>query len=236
MSDTPLLDLEHGLVGAAARRAARRRPSRRTLLLAAAVTVLVAVPAWATGLLRDVFPSSHEQLPHVGTAYVVASGKTQRGEPWRFELTHGAHFRDGKKGPPCVVLAVGAGQGFLQCVGGGPHGPHGLGGGIGTLASVSRHDPRRLFVASVPLEVEAVALRFGSGRELRVLPLAVDQAKARRTGVPFPGGFVAVAYAHSDRLTGLVLLDARGRAVPTARIAPRFHPSPDARVVQSPAF
>jgi hypothetical protein len=238
MSDMPLRDLERELMGAAARRIARRRrPSPRTLAIAGAVTVAVAVPAWATGVLRGVFPSSHERLPGVGTAYVVASGKTQRGEPWRFELTHGARFRDGKKGPSCVVLAVGPGRGFLQCVGDSPRAARGgLGGGIGTLARVSRRHSRRLLVASVPLKAKSVALRFRSGRELRVIPLAVNQAKARRTGVPFPGGFVAVAYGPSDRLTGIVLLDARGHTVPTARIAPPFRPSPDAPVVRSPDF
>jgi hypothetical protein len=244
MSDTPLDDLERELVHAAGRRIRprQRRPSRRTTLLAAAIAVLVAVPAWATGLLRDVFPPSHESLPGVGTAYVVATGTTDRGEPWRFELTHGARFRDGAKGPPCVVLAVGTGTGFVECTGDGPHGGGArgggpaLGGGIGTLANVSRHDHRRLLVASVPLTVKTVAVRFSSGRELLVRPLAVDQGKARRSGVPYPGGFLAVAYGAGERLTGLVLLDVRGRPVPTARIAPRFTPSPAAPLARSPVF
>jgi hypothetical protein len=237
MSETPLLDLERELVRAAERLPGRRRPSPRTLMLAAAVAVLVAVPAWATGLLRGVFPEDHHALGGGHTAYLVAKGTTARGEPWRFELTHARRFVDGVKGPPCVVLAVGSRQGFLECTGGGPHGPGpALGGGIGNLATVSPRDHRHLLVASVPLKVETVAVRFSSGRELRVRPLTVDQAKARRTGVPFPGGFLAVAYAKSERLTGLVLLDARGRAVPTARIAPRFSPAPGAPVVQSPVF
>jgi hypothetical protein len=238
MSDMPLLDLERELVRAAERLPNRRRPpSPRTTMLAAAAAVLVAVPAWATGLLRSVFPEDHGTLPGGRTAYVVAQGKTARGEPWRFELTRHGRFMNGSKGPPCVVLAVGSGQAFVECTGGGPHGPGpALGGGIGTLATVSHRDHRRLLVASVPLRVKSVAVRFSSGRELRVRPLAVDQAKARRTGIPFPGGFLAVAYAKSERLTGLVLLDARGRAVPTARIAPRFSPAPGALLVQSPAF
>jgi hypothetical protein len=238
MSDMPLLDLERELVRAAGRLPdRRRRPSPRTMMLAAAVAVLVAVPAWATGLLRGVFPEDHQTLPGGHTAYVVATGTTARGEPWRFELTRGVRFRDAVKGPACVVLAVGSGQGFMECTGGGPHGPGpALGGGIGTLATVSPRDHRRLLVASVPLKVKIVAVRFSSGRELRVRPLAVDQAKARRTGVPFPGGFLAVAYAKSERLTGLVLLDARGHAVQTARIAPHFSPAPDAPLVQSPDF
>jgi hypothetical protein len=238
MSDMPLLDLERELVRAAERLPSRRgRPSPRTMMLAAAAAVLVAVPAWATGLLRGVFPEDHHTLPGGRTAYVVATGTTAHGEPWRFELTHHGRFMNGVKGPPCVVLAVGSGQGFMECTSGGPHGPGpALGGGIGTLATVSRRDHRRLLVASVPLKVETVAVRFSSGRELRVRPLAVDQAKARRTGVPFPGGFLAVAYSRSERLTGLVLLDADGRPVPSARIAPRFSPSPGAPLVQSPAF
>jgi hypothetical protein len=242
MSDMPLDDLERVLVQAAARRTrTRRRAPRRVLLGLAAACLLVAVPAWASGLLGGVFPRAHESLPGIGTAYVVATGTTARGEPWRFELTHGARFRDGKKGLPCVVLAVGGGTGFAQCTGGGPHGavgnsPPGLGGGVGTLANVSRHDHRRLLVAAVPLDVGSVAVRFSSGRELRVRPLAVDQARARRSGVPFPGGFLAVAYKRSERLTGLVLLDAHGRPLPSARVAPRFTPSRDVPVRASPVF
>jgi hypothetical protein len=237
MSDMPLLDLERELVRAAERLpTSRRRPSPRTTLLAAAVAVLVTVPAWATGLLRGVFPEDHHTLPRGHTAYLVAKGTTARGEPWRFELTPGRRFADGVKGPPCVVLAVGSRQGFMECTGGPPSPRPGLGGAVGSLVRLSRRDHRHLLVASVPLRVKIVAVRFSSGRELRVRPLAVDQAKARRTGVRFPGGFLAVAYAKSERLTGLVMLDARGRAVPTARIARRFSPAPDAPVVQSPAF
>jgi hypothetical protein len=235
VSDMPLVDLERELVRAAARRVNRRRvPSRRTLLIAIGVATAMAVPAWATGLLRGAFPTAHESLPGIGRAYVVASGTTQRGEPWRFELTHGARFRNGAKGSGCAVLAVGGGQGFAQCVGGGPQA--GPGGGIGTLASVSRRDHRRLLVASVPLRVKTVAVRFASGRQLRVTPLAVDQARARRTGIRFPAGFVAVAYPRADRLTGLLLLDARGRTVPMPGAQPRFTPSSAAPHVRSPAF
>jgi hypothetical protein len=45
-----------------------------------------------------------------------------------------------------------------------------------------------------------------------------------------------VAYGTTDRLTGMVLLDARNRVLPAPRLAPPFRPSPDAPVVQSPAF
>lgn len=243
MSDMPLDDLERLLVRAASRRNARRPRLRlRALIAAAAACVLVAVPAWATGLLRDVFPHAHDPLPGLGTAYVVATGTTQRGEPWRFELSHGARFRDGKKGPPCVVLAVGSGTGFAQCAGDGPpgagHGSAGpeLGGAVGTLDHVSARDRRHLLVASVPLAAKTAAVRFSSGRELRVRALPVDQGRARRSGVPFPGGFLAVAYARSERLTGLALLDAKGRPLPSPRIARPFTPSPRAPLVASPAF
>jgi hypothetical protein len=233
MTDVPLLDLERELVRAAARGAhRRRRPSPRTLLLAAALAVLLVVPAWAAGLLDGVFPATHDSLPGVGRAYVVAAGTTERGERWRFEITRGTRFRDGKKSSPCAVFAVGVKQGFLQCAGGGPS--HGFDGGFGTLASVSRKDRRRLLVAAVPLRVASVALRFSSGRELRVRPLAVDQAKARRTGVPFRGGFVAVAYEAGQRVTGLVLLDARGRPLRNPAMGRPFRPSQAARLVQSP--
>ena len=236
MSDMPLRDLERELVLAAERRsrAGRRLPSRRTLLLAAAVAVLIAVPAWATGLLRAVFPPDHHRLPGGQTGYLVASGKTDRGESWRFELTHGLKFRDGSKSVPCVAFLVGSRRGFTQCTG--PRSPGALSGAVGTVATVSARDHRRLLIVPVPLKVKSVAVRFRSGRELRVLPLAVDQARAHRTGIPFPGGLVAVAFAPHDGLAGFVSLDAHGRPIRVRGMGPSFSPSPHARVVRSPVI
>ncbi|MEA2468071.1 MAG: hypothetical protein QOJ57_2197 [Thermoleophilaceae bacterium] len=244
MSDMPLVDLERELVQAASRRAERRRrtPSRRTMLLAATVgTVLVALPAWATGVFRDAFPTAHHPVPGVGRAYVVATGTTDRGERWRFELTRGVHFRtnpDTERSQPCFVLAVGSGDhGRGVCAGGGPRGTTGADRSIGVVMGISARDRRDLFETVVPLRVTTVGFRFASGREVRVRPLVPDQARARRTGVPFAGGYVAVAYRHSDELTGLVLLDAQGRQVRAdTSVAPPFTPSPSSRMVQSPAF
>ena len=101
--------LEHELVAAAQRRAERRRTARVRRrwapIAAAAAIALVGVPAWAAGLLGNVFPSSHDTPPRIGRSYTVASGMTSRGEPWRFELTRGTHFRNGAA-TGLVVLAT----------------------------------------------------------------------------------------------------------------------------------
>src|SRR3954447_13040039 len=108
MTGNPIDVLERELVRAAARHPNRRRPPRRTMLLAAAVGILVAgVPAVATGVLSDIFPQTRVHHP-AGAAprerdFLVASGTTARGEPWRLVLTkHGPRqrLRDGASGGP----------------------------------------------------------------------------------------------------------------------------------------
>ena len=230
MSDNPLRALELELVAAAARRPRGRVGSRRTALLVVfAAVVLVAIPAWATGVLRGVFPETRHPLPGVGRAFVAASGTTARGERWRFELIRGTRFRDHRATGTCWGMQIGDRPGFGICS-----------GGIGTTGyerHISRRDPRQMIFATVPLRVATVAVRFRSGREVRVRPLVPDQAMARRTGVPFRGGSVAIAFGTHDRVERLVFLDAAGRPVgPASRITPPFTPRRDTRIVQSPAI
>lgn len=231
MSDMPLDDLERELTRAAWRMQPARRqrlPRRTTSLAAAAAVMLVALPAaWATGLLKSVFaPVKGEP----GT-YLVASGTTSRGERWRFTLSRG-HPRPSHVPPPsqrtgrpvprllapgartrCWSLVVGPDPGLAVCADGAGKGS-GRAHFTSVVARVSRRDGRRLLITSVPAHVKVVRIRFRSGRDLLVRPLAVDAARARRTGVPFDGAVVAVAFSASDNVEWVhPLRDAGGRRV-----------------------
>src|SRR5207253_789789 len=134
----------------------------------------------------------------IGRSYTVASGMTSRGEPWRFELTRGTHFRNGAATGICFAFVVGTQpNGFGICAGGAPR-TREPGTAFGTGQRVSRHDRRRLLVMTVPRGVALVRIRFHSGRTLSVRPLEIDRARAKATGVPFPLGVVLVAFAHHD--------------------------------------
>jgi hypothetical protein len=231
----PIDALERELVTAAARGRARRRMPRRTLLLAAALVVLVAVPAWATGLLRNVFPQSPPPNfgPGIPTGngqrdYLVASGTTKRGERWRVTIEkNNAIQQDGRRGPSpkiphrrfdCYSLAIGP----PPQAGGGACIPPGMANARSSIAldgvttgRVSRHDHRTLVSFVTPRQDDRLAVTLRGGRRFFVQPLRLSQAKLRRTGLYFPFGVVAFTIPRGDGLRGIAILDVHGRTTAT---------------------
>jgi hypothetical protein len=239
----PIDALERELVRAARRRRRRSRIPRRVAALAATLGVLgVAIPvAVATKIVSNVFPRAHDTPHALGRGYVVASGTTARGEHWSFQLTRGAHFRDGSRAALGWALLVGGRGGAGIALGGrGPAPDPRVGGTVGYMRPVSSRDPRTIYLADVPRSVALVRLTFRSGKTVRVRPLRVDQARARATGVPYRYSFVAIAYPSYDTPLGVSYEDAHGRDATPRRgmIFPRHRARHDSSgpVVQSPAL
>jgi hypothetical protein len=250
MSGNPIDVLESELVRAAARGRRRRRPPRRTVLLAAAVAIVAAgVPAVATGVLSEVFPETHvRHAPGVAPRerdFLVASGRTARGEPWRLVLTkHGPRQQPrhrepgGPAEPParkvgCYVFEVGQAASsacaFAYIRDG--RGAEGIDGPANSHVSPTDHRP--MVQLTLPRADARVAVTLVGGRQFFVEPYRLDRRRARRTGVPFPFGIVIFALRPGEQVRGIEYLDARGRSFGTF-----FRPRPvprDAQTLKSPA-
>jgi hypothetical protein len=250
----PIEALERELMAAAARGPIRRRPPRRTLLLAAALALVVAaVPAWATGLLADVFhqgsPPKFGGVPTIKGQrdYVIARGVTARGEPWRLAIEKNGPLQQKNLGPDparlprrkfdCWALTIGPPpQG-----GGGECAYAGMARGRPTVAlngitegRVSRRDHRLLVQFTTLSEKDRLSVTLRSGRRFFVRPMQIDQAKLARTGLHFPFGIVVFTIPSRDRIKGITVTDSAGRNYGTF-MQPAHVPA-SARTVQSPAL
>jgi hypothetical protein len=206
----------------------RKRIARLPVPAAVALGVTVlAVPAWATGLVGKVFPEDHpgDPVAHgIGTRYVLQTGLISDGRRFRLVGYNSALWRIGptthrpkhKRNAVCVELQL-------------RPAPKNLVNGVIGFSCMTRSTlqdkvrladggtrafgRRRVYFGVVPTHVARLHLTFRSGRHLDLRPNAPEPARLRESGLRFAFRYVAFVAPPGDRYAGMTVEDTDGRIV-----------------------
>jgi hypothetical protein len=201
----------------------RRRKRWRIALVAIAGSAVVAVPAWATGLIHSVLVRDDEPLTvgnERGAKYVLASGDASPELRYRL-VAYRASVPTGSARSPhmenglCVLLQLKARRGArghpsltVTCAGGSDR--LAFPGRRSGIAGYRTSDVRAGLVAP---EVASVAIVLSSGRRLTVVPNTFDPGSIKRAGLPFPFRYFAFVAPRGQRIIALVARTADGSVV-----------------------
>ena len=216
------------------RPALRRVPVPAVALVAIA---LLAIPAWATGLLGKAFPEDRHSPTHypgeIGRRYVLDRGRTPDGHRYRL-VGYRQRFHD-RSVRTCVELQVtpSVTPGTVNSS---------LGETCATRAelrhAVGLYDMgikalhgRRIHAGMLPASVAMVRLSWFSGKHLDLVPNRPDPARLRASGIRVAFTYIAIVPPPGERFKGAEAMDAQGKLV--ARLRNPTAAAPGERVPRS---
>jgi hypothetical protein len=229
-------DLE-GDLSEAARRLSGSRPAlatgapveprrrRRVVVAVAALTVALAVPAWATGLLDSlieplrVADDDGISVPNQeGRRFVLAEGVTSglryRLVAYNAAVAHGALAPSGdprREPGVCTLLTVRPERGHGGSVTAECATPRSL-RRLPTFHAAG-NSTRGIYARIVGTDVAAIHLTFDDGSHLSVIPLAPDPTAMAHASLRFPLRYVAFRAPLGRRIVGLAVEDNAGAIV-----------------------